>query len=119
VKFQQGEADGVSTDDTILAGLVAQDPYAQVVGDAFSSEPYGIGLPPDSPELTRIAGMLTTITFEDLGDGTTEVVTRQTGVPPAYRAPEARAGWETSLDRAADYLRRLASGELDASERSM
>ena len=54
VKFQQGEADGVSTDDTILAGLVTQDPYAEVVGDAFSSEPYGIGLPPDSPDLTRV-----------------------------------------------------------------
>jgi uncharacterized protein YndB with AHSA1/START domain len=56
-------------------------------------------------------GMLTTVTFGDLGDGTTEVVTRQTGVPPQYRAPEARAGWLTSLDRAADYLRRVASGE--------
>lgn len=65
------------------------------------------------------SGMLTTVTFEDLGDGTTEVVIRQTGVPPAYRDPEARAGWETSLDRAADYLRRLASGELDTSERSV
>jgi polar amino acid transport system substrate-binding protein len=54
VKFQRSEADGVSTDDTILAGLVDQDPYAQVVGPAFSSEPYGIGLPPDSPELTRL-----------------------------------------------------------------
>jgi uncharacterized protein YndB with AHSA1/START domain len=63
------------------------------------------------------SGMLTTITFDDLGDGTTEVITRQTGIPPQYRAPGARAGWETSLDRAADYLRRLASGELDSDER--
>jgi polar amino acid transport system substrate-binding protein len=53
VDFQQGVADGVSTDDTILAGLAAQDPYAQVVGEPFSSEPYGIGLPKGSPELTR------------------------------------------------------------------
>ncbi|MEP6798361.1 MAG: maleylpyruvate isomerase family mycothiol-dependent enzyme [Lapillicoccus sp.] len=59
------------------------------------------------------SGMLTTLTFDDLGDGTTEVVTRQTGVPLAYRAPGARVGWETSLERAADYLRRLANGELD------
>ncbi|MDQ1635488.1 MAG: hypothetical protein QOJ32_2297 [Frankiaceae bacterium] len=55
------------------------------------------------------SGMLTTITFDDLGDGTTEVITRQTGVPPQYRAPQARAGFETSLDRAAAYLRRLAN----------
>lgn len=53
VAFQQGRAFGVSTDDTILAGLVAQDPFAAVVGDPFSEEPYGIGLPKDHPEFTR------------------------------------------------------------------
>lgn len=53
VEFQQGRAFGVSTDDTILAGLAAQDPFAAVVGDAFSEEPYGIGLPKDRPEFTR------------------------------------------------------------------
>ena len=52
VAFQQGEAFGVSTDDTILAGLAAQDPYAVVVGESFSAEPYGIGLPKDRPEFT-------------------------------------------------------------------
>lgn len=56
------------------------------------------------------SGMLTTLTFDDLGDGRTEVVTRQTGVPPQYRDRRARAGWESSLDRAADYFRQLASG---------
>ena len=35
------------------------------------------------------SGMTTTITFHDLGDGRTEVVTRQTNVPAAYRSPEA------------------------------
>ncbi len=54
VAFQQGRAQGISTDDTILAGLAAQDPYAQVAdGPAFSEEPYGIGLPPDRPEFTQ------------------------------------------------------------------
>ena len=52
VAFQEGDAFGVSTDDTILAGLAAQDPYAVVVGDSFSEEPYGIGLPKDRPEFT-------------------------------------------------------------------
>ncbi len=52
VAFQQGEAFGISTDDTILAGLAAQDPYAVVVGESFSAEPYGIGLPKDRPEFT-------------------------------------------------------------------
>ena len=51
--FQQGLADGISTDDTILAGLVSQDRYAKVVGDAFSSEPYGIGVAQQNIDLTR------------------------------------------------------------------
>ena len=54
VAFQQGRAQGVSTDDTILAGLAFQDPYAKVLkGEAFTEEPYGIGLPKGHPEFTR------------------------------------------------------------------
>lgn len=52
VEFQQGRVAGISTDDTILAGLAAQDPFAVVVGESFSEEPYGIGLPKDHPEFT-------------------------------------------------------------------
>lgn len=44
VKFQQGEVDAITGDDTVLAGLAAQDPYAQVVGAAFTAEPYGLGM---------------------------------------------------------------------------
>lgn len=43
--------------------------------------------------------MLTDITFNDLADGTTEVVTTQRKVPPHYAHPQARAGWATRLDR--------------------
>ncbi len=52
-------------------------------------------------------GMTTTITFTDLGDGRTEVVTHQAKVPPPFLAPEARAGFQTSLDRFEAYLGRL------------
>jgi uncharacterized protein YndB with AHSA1/START domain len=52
-------------------------------------------------------GMRTTITFVDLGDGRTEVVTHQTNVPAAYRSAEARAGFNTSLDRFEAYLAQL------------
>ncbi len=52
VAFQQGQVSGISTDDTILAGLAAQDPYAAVVGSPFSDEPYGIGLPKEHAEFT-------------------------------------------------------------------
>ncbi|PPG63592.1 transporter substrate-binding protein [Rathayibacter sp. AY2B7] len=51
--FQAGEVDAIAGDDTILAGFVAQDPYAKVVGDALSSEPYGLGLPADDPDFVR------------------------------------------------------------------
>lgn len=53
-------------------------------------------------------GMTTTITFTDLGDGRTEVVTHQTNVPEMYRSPEAQAGFATSLDRFAAYVASLA-----------
>jgi uncharacterized protein YndB with AHSA1/START domain len=49
-------------------------------------------------------GMTTTITFVDLGDGRTEVITHQTNAPAMYRSPEARAGFATSLDRLDAYL---------------
>lgn len=53
VLFQQGRVDAITGDDTILAGFVAQDPYAKVVGDAFSDEPYGIGVPAGNVEVVR------------------------------------------------------------------
>ena len=49
-------------------------------------------------------GVITTITFTDLGDGRTEVVTHQTNVPSHYGSAAARAGFETSLRRFADYV---------------
>jgi uncharacterized protein YndB with AHSA1/START domain len=49
-------------------------------------------------------GMTTTITFTDVGDGRTEVVTHQTNVPPVMADPAGRRGFETSLRRFADYV---------------
>lgn len=53
VKFQQGEVDAITGDDTVLAGLAAQDPYAQVVGEAFTAEPYGLGISRSRVDLVR------------------------------------------------------------------
>ncbi len=47
IALQQGQADAVSTDETILFGLVKQDPNMKIVGDYFSDEPYGIGVKKD------------------------------------------------------------------------
>ena len=63
------------------------------------------------------SGMTTTITFTDLRDGTTEVVTHQTNVPAPYRSPAARAGFASSLDRYQTYIGALcrvaSTGRID------
>ncbi|HEX3780962.1 MAG TPA: glutamate ABC transporter substrate-binding protein [Pseudonocardiaceae bacterium] len=45
VMLQQGQVAGVSTDDTILAGMVAQDPNTKIVGPSIADEPYGLAMP--------------------------------------------------------------------------
>lgn len=51
--FQQGRVDAITGDDTILAGFAEQDPYAVVVGEAISDEPYGIGIPSQNVDMVR------------------------------------------------------------------
>lgn len=53
VLFQQGAVDAITGDDTVLAGFAAQDPYAKVIGENFTEEPYGIGVSREHPELVR------------------------------------------------------------------
>ena len=54
VLFQQGAVDGITGDDTVLAGLAAQDPYADVVqAPAFTAEPYGLGVNSESVDFVR------------------------------------------------------------------
>ena len=53
VLLQQGQVDAISTDDTILLGLAAQDPTLQVVGAKFTDEPYGLAINQSHPEFVR------------------------------------------------------------------
>ncbi|HEU5469710.1 MAG TPA: glutamate ABC transporter substrate-binding protein [Actinophytocola sp.] len=53
VMLQQNQVEGVSTDDTILAGMVRQDPNTVIVGAPLSSEPYGIGIPKQNEDMVR------------------------------------------------------------------
>jgi polar amino acid transport system substrate-binding protein len=53
VALQQRQVDAVSTDDSILAGLVAQDPYLHIVGPSMNEEPYGIGVNLQNTGLVR------------------------------------------------------------------
>lgn len=65
IKFQRGEVDAITGDDTVLAGLAAQDPYAVVPEqDPLNDEPYGIGANKDDQELVAfVNGVL-----EDMRD---------------------------------------------------
>jgi polar amino acid transport system substrate-binding protein len=54
VLFQQSEVAAITGDDTVLAGLAAQDPYAIVPEQrAFTAEPYGLGIPVKNVDFVR------------------------------------------------------------------
>lgn len=53
VALQQRQVDAVSTDDSILAGLMSQDPYLHIIGPNMSDEPYGIGIKLENTDLVR------------------------------------------------------------------
>jgi len=70
VKFQRGEVDAITGDDTVLAGLAAQDPYAVVpppcdevatgapCQDPLNPEPYGIGANQDDVDLVKFVNQV-------------------------------------------------------------
>ena len=54
VLLQEGQVDAITGDDTVLAGLASQDPYAVVLDEEpFTEEPYGIGIPLDQVDMVR------------------------------------------------------------------
>lgn len=50
---QQFRADAIVADDTILAGLSAQDPYATILPGSFASQYYGVGIKKGQDDLVR------------------------------------------------------------------
>ena len=42
--LQQGQVAAISTDDSVLAGLAAQDPQTRIVGPRFTCEPHGLAM---------------------------------------------------------------------------
>ncbi|HPB71968.1 MAG TPA: glutamate ABC transporter substrate-binding protein [Phycicoccus sp.] len=59
VLFQSGAVDAITGDDTVLAGLAAQDPYAVVTAaPAFTQEPYGVGVNAGSVDLAKFVNAL-------------------------------------------------------------
>jgi polar amino acid transport system substrate-binding protein len=53
VALQQGRVDAISTDDSILLGFRAQDPYTKIVGRNLADVPYGMAISKAHPEFVR------------------------------------------------------------------
>jgi len=91
VALQEGKVEAISTDDSILEGFRAQDPYSKIVGERISIEPYGMAINKDHPEFVRfVNGVLASMR----ADGRWEAVYRSwlgrvTGAP-ALAPPQAR-----------------------------
>jgi len=89
VAMQQSQVEAVSTDDSILAGLVSQDPYLRIVGPSLNVEPYGVGINLENTGLVRfVNGTLARIRK----DGTWNTLYRKwlTVLGPAPTPPVAR-----------------------------
>ena len=53
VLLQQGDVAAISTDDSILDGLAAQDPWTKLIGPPLTDEPYGLAIAKQHPEFVR------------------------------------------------------------------
>ena len=53
VYLQQGRVDAISTDDSILLGFKAQDPYTKLIGPSLAKVPYGMAISKAHPEFVR------------------------------------------------------------------
>ena len=53
VALQRGEVDAITSDDAILEGFQAQDPYTKLIGPAIEAEPYGMAIGRSRPDLVR------------------------------------------------------------------
>jgi len=53
VLLQEDKVDAISTDETILDGLMAQDPETKIIGGPLASQPYGLAISQQHPEFVR------------------------------------------------------------------
>ena len=50
VLLQQRDLAAISTDDSILDGLEAQDPFTKLIGSRLTDEPYGLAIAKQHPD---------------------------------------------------------------------
>jgi polar amino acid transport system substrate-binding protein len=85
VLLQQDQVAAVSTDDAILYGLQAQDPFTKVVGPNLTDEPYGLAMSKQYPDFVRFVNA---VLARDESDGAWEK-SYQHWVSPAGAKPPA------------------------------
>jgi polar amino acid transport system substrate-binding protein len=91
VALQQGRVAGIVSDDAILDGFVAQDPYTKIVGPRITNEPYGMAIAKSHPDFVRfVNGVLARMR----ADGTWTAIYRKwlgdVAAPPAPPAAHYR-----------------------------
>jgi polar amino acid transport system substrate-binding protein len=89
VLLQQGQIAAISTDDAILAGLKAQDPFTKIVGPPFDPQPYGLAISQQHPDFVQFVNA---VLAQERADGgwahsyATWVGTPVPAPPPAHYA---------------------------------
>jgi polar amino acid transport system substrate-binding protein len=83
VLLQQDQVAAISTDDAILYGLQAQDPFTKVVGADLEDEPYGLAMSKQQPGFVRFVNA---VLAQEESDGAWEK-SYQHWVSPTYQKP--------------------------------
>jgi len=99
VMLQQGQVQGISTDDSVLAGLAVQDPQTWLVGPKFTCEPHGLAMSkaPSARDFVRFVNgvleqMRTDGEWQRLYDQWVEKpLGKQTPPPPQYNVAVPRS----------------------------
>jgi len=65
VLLQQRQVAAISTDDAILEGLQAQDPFTKLVGGNLTNEPYGLAINKGHPEFVRFVNAVLVQMYKD------------------------------------------------------
>jgi glutamate transport system substrate-binding protein len=85
--LRNGQVDAVTTDNVILTGLVAGSPEEfELVGNPFTEEPYGIGIPKGDDEFRTFINDVLEESFED--GSWAEAWDRTAGAITGTEAPE-------------------------------
>ena len=87
VLLQQDEVAAVSTDDAILYGLQAQDPFTKVVGPSLEDEPYGLAMSKQHPDFVRFVNA---VIAQDESDGGWEASYKHWVSPAGATPPTPR-----------------------------